>query len=276
MENIKYKKGDYVEFLTQQPEAHALEMVGLGQVPLDEIEEECYVGRIKSVIGNGESYLIISLKPMPGFYCVEDANKIIRQLDETELTEEMKTYQDSPEYLAPNVYINKEKLTGSVPEKCEFIARKAVESLFPDEEIVSARYREYDLIKDEVIASLDGILSSFYDEDCEKTLEELENMKREIAHEIEKKRFKEYHSVEVGIKDETDDDPEVISSIWYFLVAVDLNFEEVSIMCNGHQRSTFMLSLGPEYDEASSLVDIFRRAVFARKRKWGRFPYPLL
>lgn len=73
MENIKYKKGDYVEFLTQQPEAHTQEMVGLGQVPLDEIEEECYVGRIKSVIGNGESYLIISLKPFMGFYCVEDA-----------------------------------------------------------------------------------------------------------------------------------------------------------------------------------------------------------
>lgn len=73
MENIKYKKGDYVEFLTQQPEAHAQEMFGLGQVPLDEIEEECHVGRIKSVIGDGKSYLIISLKPMAGFYCVEDA-----------------------------------------------------------------------------------------------------------------------------------------------------------------------------------------------------------
>ena len=34
----------------------------------------------------------------------------------------------------------------------------------------------------------------------------------------------------------------------YYMVTIDKNFEEVSIMRNSSERSDFYLSLGPEYD----------------------------
>lgn len=278
----KYREGDYVEYMTRQPEVHVERMFGYGMVSLDEIEEEKHIGRIKSVIGNGEAYQIVSIQPLQGFFCVEDCDKIIRRIDESEVTEEISKYQDSPMYMAPNVYMNEEQVGGSVTEKCETIARKAMASLFPEDEIVEVKVQlnNSNYIKEDLIRLLDDLMS-YHNNDHRRSRKELQEMKKEIINNIKQERFKEYYEVNVGVKVTTDEDPEFTSwlkeqgshftsvdyGIKHYLVAVDTNFKEASIMRDISERTNFKRSLGPEYDHVTCMVDRFRAAVFEREEE---------
>lgn len=264
---MQYKQGDYVEFMTRQPAAHVMVMFGGGAVPPEEIEEEKYVGRIKSVIGGGESYLLISLQPLQGFFCVENHDKIIRRLEECELTEELTSYQDSPEYMAPNVYINEETQEGSLEMKCESIARRAMASLFPEDEIAEVRLKRSYFLKEDIIRNLDSLISS-----VAVPSDELLEMKQEAVANIRKMRFKEYYQVEAGIKMTEDEDP--ILTAWLeeqgfhrvpgefgtknYLVAISTGLREVSVMRDINERSRFFRSLGPEFDNVARMEARFR------------------
>lgn len=272
-----YSKGDYVEYMTRQPEVHVEEMFGYGQVPPEDIEEERHIGRIKSVIGDGEAYLIISLQPLEGFYCVENSDKIIRRLPDSEVTEEMINYQDSAEYMAPNVYLNEDPMNGSIPEECKEIARKAMASLFPEEDIVNVEFSNSFFRKDDIISNLEKLMSSYVKVNS-KSYDKLQDMKNEIINEIRLKRFKEYFQVDVEIKLTEDDDPMLTAwleeqglhsipgefGIRTYLVAIDTNFKEVSIMRDIVERTRFFRSLGPEFDQVKNMEDRFREAVFER------------
>lgn len=271
-----YHKGDYVEYMTRQPEVHVEEMFGYGQVPPEEINEERHIGRIKSVIGDGEAYLIISLHPLEGFLCVENSDKILRRLPDSEVTEEMINYQDSAEYMAPNVYLNEESMNGSIPEECKKIARKAMASLFPEEDIVNVEFSNSFFRKDDIISTLEKLMSSYAVNN--KSYDKLPDMKNDIIKEIRKKRFKEYYQVDVGIKLTEDDDPMLTAwleeqglhsipgeyGIRTYLVAIDTNFKEVSIMRDIVERTRFFRSLGPEFDQVGNMVRRLQEAVFER------------
>lgn len=272
-----YRKGDYVEYMTRQPEVHVEEMFGYGQVPLEEINEERHIGRIKSVIGDGEAYLIISLHPLEGFLCVENSDKILHRLPDSEVTEEMVNYQDSAEYMAPNVYQNEESMNDSIPEECKEIARKAMASLFPEEDIVSVNFHKSFFKKEDIISNLEYLMSSYVKANS-KSYDKLQDMKNEIIKEIRQKRFKEYYQVNVEIKLTEDDDPMLTAwleeqglhsipgeyGISTYLVAIDTNFKEVSIMRDIVERTRFFRSLGPEFDQVKNMEDRFREAVFER------------
>lgn len=271
----KYSKGDYVEYMTRQPEVHLQEMFGDGMVSLDEIEETKHLGRIKSVIGNGEAYLIISLQPLCGFYCVEDCDKIIRRMDDDELNEEICSYQDSPEHNAPNVYTNKETTDGSVKDKCEHIARKAMASLFPTDNVVEVSFKRSNFQKEDILCTLDDLMA-FCSKDDTQSQDKLQKMKKELDEHIREKRFKEYYQVNVGVRIIIDKKSKLASRLEgrrfytvsgenctkYYLVAIATDFEEVSIMRDGKERSRFCRSLGPEFDDVTNMKERFREAVF--------------
>lgn len=267
-----YKEGDFVELMTRQPGVHVQVMFGYGQVPLDDIKEEKYVGRIKTVIGNGTSFLIRTISPLDGFYCVEDAEKIIRKLDDNEITDEMRSKKENPHYTAPNVFINKEPIAHldvAVEMKCIMLAIAALATLFPNEEVLNADLAPSDYCVDDAVAFLDEIQKEYYNENCAMTLAEVEETKERIAKEIRTKRFKEFYSLHVALRD-TDipgNDGQPADGIVpkYFLVVVDHNFEVVSILRDRDERSSFNMSLGPEYDDVFQLVNHFRNRVCTTK-----------
>lgn len=85
-----------------------------------------------------------------------------------------------------------------------------------------------------MIKCLDDIQNDICNKENRETLSGLGLLKNEIAAEIRKMRFKEYYSVQVGITC-FDEDPfmeegfTLIHSMKFYRVAIDLNFEEVSV-----------------------------------------------
>ena len=76
-------------------------------------------------------------------------------------------------------------------------------------------------------------------------------------------RFKEYHSVTVGITrpdvGDVDGDGLLSSVTEYWEVAVDRNFGEVSIMRDSTERTAFLYSLGLEFYDLFEACTWFRR-----------------
>ena len=81
----KHKKGDFIVVKTNQPDIHASWMVNSG-LTSENIEPSEYVAKIKSVIGDGESYLVYI--PIIGFRCVVDKSEVLRRVHEDELTDD--------------------------------------------------------------------------------------------------------------------------------------------------------------------------------------------
>lgn len=76
----RYKKGDIITFLSNQPGIHLLEMFGTGKFNPDEIEESRYTGVVTDVHETpfGTFHTLTTLKPVDGFLCVAiHENKII-------------------------------------------------------------------------------------------------------------------------------------------------------------------------------------------------------
>ena len=68
---MAYKKNDIIRFMTNQPRVHALEMFGHCEFNPDEIEKEEYIGRIKSVVADGASYVVGCISPSKSAVCIE-------------------------------------------------------------------------------------------------------------------------------------------------------------------------------------------------------------
>ena len=76
---------------------------------------------------------------------------------------------------------------------------------------------------------------------------ELENACIEFEKILKDSSFKEHYSVIAGVFDNHDK-----RTIHNYLVAIDLDFEEVTVMRNIDERTQFFRNLGPDYDHAYS------------------------
>ncbi len=231
-----YKKEDYILVKTNQPDVHFSWMWNSG-LKNEDIAPSEYVAKIRSVIGDGEAYLIFI--PSIGFRCVVDVSEVLRRVSEKELSDDDKE-EDDIVFIAPNVYtIAGDVLGESVEEKCQHIAKMAMKELFPEDKIVSVELCRSDYLKSDLLETIDRIIKRKCDNN--KTIQEKRNFFKEM---LEHLRFKEYYDVRIGIEDEREE-----GVINYVYAAVDTNFCEVSIM-RDFQADThrFVRSLGPEYD----------------------------
>ena len=177
---------------------------------------------------------------------------------------------------APNVYNNDQSdLDGemSVQEKCEAVATKAVTALFPEAQTRGFEsFGVYDYRMENYFDDLNRSLDSARDKSDERQ-KELKGRKEELESWFRQIRFKEYYTICLGVEEPaTEKDieyedvihemlvdqfgkeeadrvhnarPQTVINNW--LIAVDLNFEEVSIMRNASERTQFGLSLGSEH-----------------------------
>lgn len=240
-----YKKNDIVRFISNQPGAHIIEMIGDSELNPEDATQEEYLGRVKSVIGNGEAYVVVTISMLAGLICVLNPDEIIGQVDFSELPEyERQAFNKCSEtHEAPNVYNNDPsdlKETMSVEQKCKAVAAKAMKALFPKTKVKKYEYLDfYDYRKDNYIAFLDGYLEMGGKITSER-MAELLKKRGEVEAFIRQQRFKEYYVINAGI------------ASWcgttFWQIAIDMNFEEVSIMRDITERTHFATYLGPEYD----------------------------
>lgn len=270
MDKTTYHFKDIIAFRTNQPQTHVMEMLGHQPFDPNDIEKEEYVGWIKTVISDKE-YLVATISPLSNFVCLINSEDIVRRVEASELTKEQREGIHEF-YMAPNVYVNSGEEASwegkSIDEKCCHIARKAMNALFPDDKIVTVSFTESDFIKEKTINDLYWSLDNFVSNVSEERKQELRNKADEFAAWFRILRFKEYCSVTVGVREDgplpeymTEMNKQIAEDIGcdfsasenshvinMYLVAIDKNLEEVSIMRDRKERSAFFLSLGPEYD----------------------------
>ena len=255
------KKNDIIRFKTRGPQVHIMEMFGHQEFNPEEIEKEEYTGRIKAVIGDGGPFLMTTLSPLKGFICIADAEEVIRKVSLEELSfEELTEYNVRNEhYEAPNTYINDSSefpSDASAEDKCRMAAEHAIEALFPDTDMDAIRVSNLGFYEHESFpAMLNFCIDLISDESWKKEMSEIRDR---LVEYVRKARFKEYYEVNVSVKEDD------TSSVGW-IVAVDKNFEEVSIMRNGEERSDFIYSLGPEYYDIADAYWLFRRRCFGEE-----------
>ena len=271
MDMTTYHFKDIIAFRTNQPQAHVMEMFGDQPFDPNDIEKDEYIGWIKTVISYRE-YLVATISPLSNFVCLVNSEDIVRRVEASELTEEQREGIHEF-YMAPNVYMNSGGASWegkSIDEKCCLIARKAMRALFPNDEIEEVSFTESDFIKESLIDGLYQSLKNISTDASEERKQELRDKADKLASWFETLRFKEYHTVEIGVRGEgpmpecmkgmyfqaanhygcdiSEEEIDNVGFISYYKVTIDKNFEEVSIMRNSSERSAFYLSLGPEYD----------------------------
>jgi hypothetical protein len=248
-----YKKGDYITVMTNQPDAHFMEMFGHG-MEVDNIEPSEYVGKIKSVIDD-DNYLIYIVHPTIGLRCVVNSSEILRKVSDTELSDDERKDEDDIEFLASNVYESSYVMKGETEDKCALLCYFAMNNLFPEYKISSCEQISSEYKKSDLLNCADWLISHSTNKD-ETFLNNL-NKKRDYFKEMLKHlRFKEYYTIMVGVEDERDSD-----STDYLYLFVDTRFEEVVITRDGMERARFVRSLGPEYDSVGNYISGFRRGV---------------
>jgi hypothetical protein len=235
----KFKKGDYIVVRTNQSDVHASWVVN-SSLTSEDLEPSEYIAKVKSVIDNGAAYLVYISSI--GFRCVVDVSEILRRVSEDELTDDERDSEDSEEFTAPNVYINKvEDDEASDEDKCMFIAEDAMNALFPKEFVVTIDLCFSPYLKSDLLTDIDNLIKRIIvDSEGEGFYEKRDYFKEML----ENLRFKEYYKLRVGIEDELDE-----AIINYVYLTVDTHFEEASIMWDFHaDTQKFIRSLGPEYD----------------------------
>lgn len=243
---MAYKKNDIVKIVTNQPGVHLMEMFGHCAFNPEEIEPREYMARIKSVIADGGAYVVTVISAPRGFVCILDPEEIIGRVNESELTQEQLVFCRERCHLdAPNVYDNDPSWLDeslSAEEKCKAVAGKAMAVLFPDEEVVAIE-RDGGFLLRNYLEDLDDCLKR----SGEGKKSSLRKKRDELESWFRKMRFKEYYAVKVAVRcPATEEDVRMVTKYW--LVAIDLHYEEVSIMRDGTERNQFFLSLGAEHD----------------------------
>ena len=235
-----YKKGNYIAFMTKQPEVHLNVMFGYNDLTEADFEKTEHIGFILSVIDD-KTYLVMTVRPMEGFRCIVDNADILHSVNENELTKKELAYEEMIEFTAPNVYHSHTGVQGdTLEEKCINCAKEAMENLFPNEEIPCFEFCESDFLKADLLNGLQGLFDLFNIKGRDKELEDACTKFKEI---LQNKYFKEYYTLRVGVYENTEK-----KSIYYYYVAIDLKMKEVVIMRNIDERTRFFRSLGPDYD----------------------------
>ena len=271
---MAYKKNDIVRIITNQPGVHLMEMFGHCEFNPEEIEPSEYIARVKSVIADGKAYVVAVISDGGGHICILNPDEITGQLEESDLTQEQRDkYHERCHLDAPNVYDNDPSWLDdslSIDQKCDAVARKAIAELFPDAKIRSVEPDE-GFFHENYIKDLDDCLEQFGAGKSKRKLTKLRKKRDELESWFRKMRFKEYYAVRVGVEqpatekdiemerisykavckyvgkpDHPFEPPKTVVKNW--LVAIDLHFEEVSIMRDSTERSHFYLSLGAEHD----------------------------
>ena len=244
-----YKKNDIVRFVSEQPSAHIIRMFGHYQdLRPEDAEAKEYIGRIKSVVGEGRAYVVTTLSPWQGFICILNPDEIIGPVGLSELTDgEKDAYYERGDLDAPNVYDNDPSdlnPTWSVKRKCEVVGTKAMKALFPDAATKGFElFGCYDYRLEKYLADLDWCFANFADRQPEERKAELLRKKDELKSWFPKMRFKEYYTICIGVREDSVNP----HNTYYWLIAVDLHFEEVCILRNTRERSRFHLFLGSEH-----------------------------
>ena len=239
-----YKKGSYISFMTKQPEVHLNEMFGYNNLTEKDFKESEHIGFIMSVLDDN-TYLAVTVRPLKCFECIITESDILHSVDESEITEDEKDVKSLVGFKLPNVYYPQTKVQGETPkEKCEQLAKDALCNLFPEEKIANVEFEESVYLKSDLLSEFQGLFNLFNIRDREA---ELENACIEFEKILKDSSFKEHYSVIVGVYDHQDK-----RTIHNYLVAIDLEFEEVTVMRNIDERTQFFRSLGPDYDHVYS------------------------
>ena len=235
-----YKKGNYIAFMTKQPEVHLNVMFGYNNLTDADFEKTEHIGFILSVIDD-KTYLVMTVRPLEGFRCIVDSTDILHSVNENELTQKEQACEEMIEFTAPNVYHLHTGVQGdTLEEKCVNCAKEAMGNLFPNEEIACFEFCESDFLKADLLNGLQGLFDLFNIKGRDKELEDACTKFKEI---LQNKYFKEYYTLRVGVYEDTEK-----KSIYYYYVVIDLKMKEVVIMRNIDERTRFFRSLGPDYD----------------------------
>lgn len=262
---MRYKKNDILIFMTKEPRTHVVEKFGGGNVEKHNIEQEPYYGFVKSVISaNKGIYLMLTIKPMKGFYCIAETKDIVRWVDEDELPENERKLEISEFLEAPKVYLpehNEDYATLTEQERCIALIKEAMQNLFPEIPVVEFEFNYDWFSKTEFRSTLD-----FFDPYLEQVNDsvkkkELLQLKNEILKQVDTARFKEYFTVNVGTPIEEEYEGRTVEGTSYFIAAVSKEFDEVYILSDINERSGFFRSLGPEFNELQEAVGYYRDKV---------------
>ena len=235
-----YKKGNYIAFMTKQPEVHLNVMFGYNNLTDADFEKTEHIGFILSVIDD-KTYLVMTVRPLEGFRCIVDNADILHSVNGNELTQKELECEEMIEFTAPNVYHPQTDVQGeTLEEKCINRVKEAMQNLFPKDEIACFEFCESDFLKADLMNGLQGLFELFNIKGRDNELEEACTKFEEI---LQNKHFKEYYTVRVGVYEDTEKE-----SIYYYYVAIDLKMKEVVIMRNIDERTRFFRSLGPDYD----------------------------
>ena len=149
MEKTIYKKGDIVAFISNQPTFQLNGMIGPDRADDIDIEPTEHVGYVEEVI-NDNFFLIVTMRPVEGIRCIISSFEIQCQLEEGDLEEgEMDEIESFLEQ-AENTYIIKEKpIGGNYIQKSCYLARKAMQTLFPEYIIESIKLTRSVFLKEE-------------------------------------------------------------------------------------------------------------------------------
>ena len=239
-----YKKGSYIAFMTKQPEVHLNEMFGYNDLTEKDFKESEHIGFVMSVLDDN-TYIAVTVRPLKCFECIITESDILHSVDESELTEEEKDVKALVGFKLPNVYYPQSKVLGeSSKDICEQLTKDALCSLFPEEKIAHVEFEESEYLKSDLLSGLQNLFKLFKIKDRDSELEKACNEFEKILKDIS---FKEHYSVIVGVFDNHDK-----RTIHNYLVAIDLDFEEVTVMRNIDERTQFFRSLGPDYDNVYS------------------------
>jgi hypothetical protein len=240
----KIKKGDYLIVRTNEPMIGFIERFGYG-LDIDNVEPEDYVARVQEAI-DSNNYLVYIASA--GYRCIVDSSEIVGFASEDQLTDDDKkdveplfSFLAEPRY----VYTNSNEVPGnSIAMKCEYLAKKAMATLFPESKVVSSNFIESDYLKADLLSHVDSFIKAeLYDDIL--FFEELKKKRDYFKEMLEHLRFKEYYTVTIGILDKENED--VIN---YQMVVVDTVFEQVVITTDIDERTKFFHSLGPDFDSA--------------------------
>ena len=235
-----YKKGNYIAFMTKQPEVHLNVMFGYNDLTEADFEKTEHIGFILSVIDD-KTYLVMTVRPLEGFRCIVDNADILHSVNGNELTQKELECEEMIEFTAPNVYHSQTEVQGeTLEEKCVNRAKEAMGNLFPKDEIACFEFCESDFLKADLLNGLQGLFDLFNIKGRDKELEDACTKFKEI---LQNKYFKEYYTLRVGVYEDTEK-----KSIYYYYVVIDLKMKEVVIMRNIDERTRFFRSLGPDYD----------------------------
>ena len=277
---MKYRKNDIVRFVSKQPSAHVIRMFGQydGLKPEDAVPGD-YLGRVKSVIGDGRAYVVSTVSDLKGFICILDADEISGKvaLSELSVDEKREYYARSESHEAPNVFDNDPSdMEGSMSleDRCRCVATRAMAALFPDAVMKGfGPFGVYDYRLEKYVADLDMCLESAREKPAGRQAE-LRKKRDELESWFRRMRFKEYYTMCVEVEEDAADEDEELQETMHemlerqfgkeeadracplrpgkvvhnWMIAVDLNFEEVSIMRNMSERTHFGLFLGVEHE----------------------------